>query len=184
MTEWIILLRIFYKWSGQIKENKQHYFFFPYRFLMAADYWVIINLAMGILMSIPAINLYTHGTHITVGHAMGTTIGINVMIILAAAFYFFKPSFNNGKVLKFNATLFWIVQGTLFLFLVSLMGMGVHRAIWQAGLSSDSFSQMMDGSKAWSLSFIIIGLLLLLSMGYFFVYLVVQSWRKNRCPAD
>ena len=112
MTEWIILLRIFYKWSGQIKENKQHYFFFPYRFLMAADYWVIVNLAMGILMSIPAINLYTHGTHITVGHAMGTTIGINVMIILAAAFYFLKPSFNNVKALKFNATLFWIVQGT------------------------------------------------------------------------
>ena len=184
MTEWIILLRIFYKWSGQIKENKQHYFFFPYRFLMAADYWVIINLAMGILMSIPAINLYTHGTHITVGHAMGTTIGINIMIILASAFYFFKPSFINGKALKFNSALFWIVQGTLLLFLVSLMGMGVHRAIWQAGLSTDSFSQMMDGSKTWSLSFIIVGLLLVLSMGYFFVYLLIRTWQKNRCPVS
>ena len=99
-------------------------------------------------------------------------------------FYFFKPSFNNGKVLKFNATLFWIVQGTLFLFLVSLMGMGVHRAIWQAGLSSDSFSQMMDGSKTWSSSFIIIGLLLMVSMDYYLVYLVVKKKKKNRCPAD
>lgn len=31
--------------------------------------------------SIPAINLFTHGTHITVAHAMGSTIGINTMIL-------------------------------------------------------------------------------------------------------
>lgn len=79
------------------KKTNNTTFSFPYRFLMAADYWVIINLAMGILMSIPAINLYTHGTHITVAHAMGTTIGINVMIILASAFYFFKPSLSTAK---------------------------------------------------------------------------------------
>ncbi|WP_432670444.1 cbb3-type cytochrome c oxidase subunit I [Flavobacterium sp. SM2513] len=183
MTEWIILLRIFYKWSGQIKENKQHYFFFPYRFLMAADYWVIINLTMGIFMSIPAFNLYLHGTHIIVAHAMGTTIGINVMIILAAGFYFLKPSFIRSAALKFNSILFWIVQGTLFLFLSVLIGMGVHRGIWQAGLSTDSFSEMMDCSLPWFLSFIAIGLVLMLSMGYFFVYLLIKTWQKNRCPA-
>ncbi|MFI0426550.1 MAG: cbb3-type cytochrome c oxidase subunit I, partial [Flavobacterium sp.] len=44
MTEWIILIRLFYKWSQQIKENKQFYYFFPYRFLMASDYWVTLNL--------------------------------------------------------------------------------------------------------------------------------------------
>ena len=38
-------------------------------------------------MSIPAFNLYTHGTQITVVHAMGTTIGINTMIVLAGVFY-------------------------------------------------------------------------------------------------
>ena len=136
MTEWIILIRIFYKWSQQIKENKQFYYFFPYRFLMASDYWVTINLTLALFMSIPAINLYTHGTHITVAHAMGTTIGINTMIILAGVFYFIKPTFNSAKWRMYGSVTFWIVQVTLLLFLISLIGMGIQRAIWQAGLTS------------------------------------------------
>jgi nitric oxide reductase subunit B len=180
MTEWIILIRIFYKWSKQIKENKQFYYFFPYRFLMAADYWVTINLSLALFMSIPAINLFTHGTHITVAHAMGTTIGINTMIIIAAAFYFIKPTFNNSKWKQFGTITFWLVQGTLFLFLSSLIGMGIHRAIWQAGLTSESFSKMSSSSENWVLLFIIFGTILFLSMGTFIVYLFVKSWKKNK----
>ena len=180
MTEWIILIRIFYKWSKQIKENKQFYYFFPYRFLMAADYWVTINLSLALFMSIPAINLFTHGTHITVAHAMGTTIGINTMIIIAAAFYFIKPTFNNSKWKQFGTITFWVVQGTLFLFLSSLIGMGIHRAIWQAGLTSESFSKMSSSSENWVLLFIIFGTILFLSMGTFIVYLLVKSWKKNK----
>jgi len=180
MTEWIILIRIFYKWSKQIKENKQFYYFFPYRFLMAADYWVTINLSLALFMSIPAFNLFTHGTHITVAHAMGTTIGINTMIIIAAAFYFIKPTFNNSKWKQFGTITFWVVQGTLFLFLSSLIGMGIHRAIWQAGLTSESFSKMSSSSENWVLLFIIFGTILFLSMGTFIVYLFVKSWKKNK----
>jgi nitric oxide reductase subunit B len=180
MTEWIILIRIFYKWSKQIKENKQFYYFFPYRFLMAADYWVTINLSLALFMSIPAINLFTHGTHITVAHAMGTTIGINTMIIIAAAFYFIKPTFNNSKWKQFGTITFWLVQGTLFLFLSSLIGMGIHRAIWQAGLTSESFSKMSSSSENWVLLFIIFGTILFLSMGTFIVYLFINSWKKNK----
>jgi nitric oxide reductase subunit B len=180
MTEWIILIRIFYKWSKQIKENKQFYYFFPYRFLMAADYWVTINLSLALFMSIPAINLFTHGTHITVAHAMGTTIGINTMIIIAAAFYFIKPTFNNSKWKQFGTITFWVVQGTLFLFLSSLIGMGIHRALWQAGLANESFNKMSSSSGNWVLLFIIFGTILFLSMGTFIVYLFVKSWKKNK----
>jgi len=35
-------------------------------------------------MSVPWINYYTHGTFITVAHAMGTTIGINTSILISA----------------------------------------------------------------------------------------------------
>ena len=45
-------------------------------------------------MSIPAVNVYTHGTHITVAHAMGTTIGINSMILFASIFYIFSKTDN------------------------------------------------------------------------------------------
>lgn len=180
MTEWIILIRIFYKWSQQIKENKQFYYFFPYRFLMASDYWVTINLTLALFMSIPAINLYTHGTHITVAHAMGTTIGINTMIILAGVFYFIKPTFNSAKWRLYSSIAFWIVQVTLLLFLISLIGMGVQRAIWQAGLTSESFSKMNSSSGNWVLLFIILGTILMFSMASFFIYLLIQSWKKNK----
>lgn len=180
MTEWIILIRIFYKWSQQIKENKQFYYFFPYRFLMASDYWVTINLTLALFMSIPAINLYTHGTHITVAHAMGTTIGINTMIILAGVFYFIKPTFNSAKWRMYGSVTFWIVQVTLLLFLISLIGMGIQRAIWQAGLTSESFSKMSSSSGNWVLLFIILGTILMFSMASFFIYLLIQSWKKNK----
>jgi len=180
MTEWIILIRLFYKWSQQIKENKQFYYFFPYRFLMASDYWVTLNLTLALFMSIPAINLYTHGTHITVAHAMGTTIGINTMIILAGVFYFIKPSFNSAKWRLYGSITFWIVQVTLLLFLISLIGMGVQRAIWQAGLTSESFSKMSSSSGNWVLLFIILGTILMFSMASFFIYLFLQSWKKSK----
>ena len=179
MTEWILFIRIFYKWNQQIKENKQHYYLFPYRFLMAMDYWVILNLGTALLMSIPAINLYTHGTHITVAHAMGTTIGINTMIVLGASFYFIKPNFLSIKALRFNTVLFWTVQITLFSFLTALVGMGVQRALWQAGVTSKTFAQMTASSSNWTLAFIILGTLLMLVMGYFIIYLLFKSFRKD-----
>ena len=184
MTEWIILIRIFYKWSQQIKENKQFYYFFPYRFLMASDYWVTINLTLALFMSIPAINLYTHGTHITVAHAMGTTIGINTMIILAGVFYFIKPTFNSAKWRMYGSVTFWIVQVTLLLFLISLIGMGIQRAIWQAGLTSDSFSKMSNANGNWVLAFIILGTILMFSMASFFIYLLIQSYKKNKLELE
>ncbi|WP_374400107.1 cbb3-type cytochrome c oxidase subunit I [Flavobacterium sp.] len=184
MTEWIILIRIFYKWSQQIKENKQFYYFFPYRFLMASDYWVTLNLTLALFMSIPAINLYTHGTHITVAHAMGTTIGINTMIILAGVFYFIKPTFNSAKWRMYGSVTFWIVQVTLLLFLISLIGMGIQRAIWQAGLTSESFSKMSSSSGNWVLAFIILGTILMFSMASFFIYLLIQSYKKNKLELE
>ena len=184
MTEWIILIRIFYKWSQQIKENKQFYYFFPYRFLMASDYWVTLNLTLALFMSIPAINLFTHGTHITVAHAMGTTIGINTMIILAGVFYFIKPTFNSEKWRLYGSIAFWIVQVTLLLFLISLIGMGIQRAIWQAGLTSESFSKMSSSSGNWVLLFIILGTILMFSMASFFIYLLIQSWKKNKLKIE
>lgn len=56
----------------------------PRAFLGAASVWVLVNLVLSIAISIPAINGVTHGTHVTVAHAMGCTIGINSMILWAA----------------------------------------------------------------------------------------------------
>ncbi|WP_188362974.1 cbb3-type cytochrome c oxidase subunit I [Flavobacterium orientale] len=179
MTEWVILIRIFYNWNQQLNENRTHYYFFPYRFLMAADYWVIINLAIALLMSIPAFNLYTHGTQITVAHAMGTTIGINTMIVLGGAFYFIKPTFESGKALMRMTLVFWTTQIALLLFLITLAGMGIQRALWQAGISGAAFGQMMLKSRPWMIGFIITGTLLFVSLASVVLYLLFHSFKTK-----
>jgi nitric oxide reductase subunit B len=58
--------------------------------------------------------------------------------------------------------------------------MGIHRALWQAGLANESFGKMSSSSGNWVLLFIIFGTLLFLSMGTFIVYLLIKSWKKNQ----
>lgn len=180
MTEWIILIRIFYLWKKQIQQDIRHIHFYPYRFLMASDYWVFLNLCLALLMSIPAFNLFTHGTHITVAHAMGTTIGINTMIILAASFFFIKPKIENKKAYLFFKYLFWIVQFTLFVFLVALVLMGIHKSEWQNSVTNDNFRAMFLGLSPYITVFIVTGTILLFSMGTFTVYLLIKSFKPNK----
>src|SRR5690554_7380910 len=52
--------------------------------MLLADFWIFLNIILALLISIPAINLFTHGTHITVAYSMGTTIGINTLILLSS----------------------------------------------------------------------------------------------------
>lgn len=92
MTELFILGRIIWQWKSSVSEARKLYHHTAYRFLMAADIWIFLTLILAIAMSIPAINVYTHGTHITVAHTMGATIGINSFLLLAIAFDILKDS--------------------------------------------------------------------------------------------
>ncbi|MBK6628266.1 MAG: cbb3-type cytochrome c oxidase subunit I [Flavobacteriales bacterium] len=81
MAEWLIMFDILRgmrtKPSTTPKEG------FGQRCLRWAEHWVLLNLLLALLMSVPALNRFTHGTHVTVAHAMGATIGINTFILLA-----------------------------------------------------------------------------------------------------
>jgi nitric oxide reductase subunit B len=177
MTEWIILIRIFYLFKRQLKEQKTFYALFPYRFLMAADYWVMLNLFLALLMSIPIINLFTHGTHITVAHAMGTTIGINTMIILAGAFYLIVPKMSklSSQILH---TLFWGVQASLLLMLSFLITMGIIKGKWQITPSELTFSKLQDSLQPYIYGFIASGTVLFITMTLLLGYLLFKSFRK------
>lgn len=148
MTEWIILIKIIYNWKNALNEAQKHFSYFPYRYLMIMDVWVFLNLGQAILMSIPAINIYTHGTHITVAHAMGTTIGINSMIIFAVCFEFLLPKdFYNSKRKKYLNIAFWGTQISLFIFWLSLNIIGIQKGFWQQSMPQISFSKMMLSLK-------------------------------------
>lgn len=178
MTEWVFFIKILYNWKKQITEAETHYYYFPYRFLLAANFWLFLNLTLALFMSIPVINLYMHGTHFITAHAMGTTIGINTMILLAAVFYFLLPEREKHQS-KWLKTGFWGAQVSLLLFLIALVGMGLVKSVWFFEAPQAPFVEMMERSQGWILLFIISGIGLLISFLFLGVNLLVKVF-KNR----
>lgn len=158
MTELFILGRLIYKWKDSITAARKNKHSLPYRFLMIADAWIFINLFLAILISVPAINVYTHGTHITVAHVMGTTIGINTMLLLAVSFDLLSDTCQSLEPYRtriFRAT--WLANVSLFIFLTSLFLAGVQRARWQMSVDAISFGQMMKNLMPYFIAFAISG---------------------------
>lgn len=161
MTELFIFGRILYKWKSSVTVARKHLHYIPYRFLVAADVWVFLTLALAIAMSIPAVNVYTHGTHITVAHTMGATIGINCFLLLGIAY---DILFDSTKILKkynklFNKA-FWLANIALFIFWISLISAGVVKAKWQMSSERVLFSAMMLQLQPFFIMFFVSGLLL------------------------
>lgn len=180
MTEWIFFLRIIYSWRQTLGDIQKHYHYFPYRFLMASEFWVFINMGQALLMSIPAINLYTHGTHVTVAHAMGTTIGINSMILLAACFVFLNGSEALDRPYpKFLRMAFWVLQGSLLVFWLTLNLAGVKKAIWQMSEHQMSYSKMMDSLHIYFIAIFLAGIGLLISL-FVVALFIMHSQLRNK----
>ncbi|MBK7665971.1 MAG: cbb3-type cytochrome c oxidase subunit I [Sphingobacteriaceae bacterium] len=174
MTEWIFFIKIIFDWKKSVSVVQKHYHYFPYRFIMAADIWIFINMGQAVLMSIPSINRYTHGTHITVAHAMGTTIGINTMILLAACFEFF----NSTDKRKYLNYLFWLLQLSLLIFWLSLNTAGIQKGIWQLSINQESYSKMMESLRPYFIVFAFAGLGLLLTLSSF-AFILINSAKKG-----
>ncbi len=132
MTELLILAKIIWNWKSALQHEKKDFYFLPYRFIIASDCWIFINIVLAILISIPAINVFTHGTHITVAHAMGSTIGINTMILLSSVLFIIDDVTKH----QFSATEkntirtgFWITNFSLLIFWVSLVAAGAEKGV-------------------------------------------------------
>ncbi len=180
MTEWIFLLRIFYTYRNTLTTAKKNFHYFPYRFLIASEIWILLNMALAIIMSVPAFNLYTHGTHVTVAHAMGTTIGINTMILLAAFLEFFMPHneeyIKGSKVLKI---LYWVTQFSLLIFWLTLIIIGIKKGLWQMGAQTASFGMMMQSLQNWLYIFVFAGSILMVSISMISIVLLKSFFRKK-----
>lgn len=156
MTEWIILFYMIYEWKKSLPEETKIKNWLPYKFLVMADVWVFLNLILALLFSIPAINFFTHGTHITVAHSMGTTIGINTTILLASVLFIvnqIKPDFNLSSVKKG----FRIFNVSLLLFWLSLLVAGVKRSHWMYFTKGIPFSEMQSQSHWIYVAFLLFG---------------------------
>jgi nitric oxide reductase subunit B len=127
MTEWIVLATMLTNWLKSISKSRRKDMGFVYTFLLITDIWVFFNVLLALLISIPAINQYTHGTHITVAHSMGTTIGINTSILFASMMFIvnqIRPYYLRKKH-KWLMAGTWIYNLSLLVFLNCLFFAGV-----------------------------------------------------------
>ena len=143
--------------------------------MLMADFWVFLNIILALLLSIPSINMFTHGTHITVAHSMGTTIGINTLILLSSIAYiieienpFTKYSLKKLiigiKIFHFSFVLFWI----------TLLALGVKKGYWTFFSQYISFGKFQDSLHWMYALFVFFGLGILVGL-----YVVILEFLKR-----
>ncbi|HIP49616.1 MAG TPA: hypothetical protein EYG92_11715 [Lutibacter sp.] len=164
MTEWVILFHIIYSFIKSLPREKRKANSMAFRFLVAADIWVFLNLILALLMSIPAINYFTHGTHITVAHTMGTMIGINSMILLAAIGYIISVSQPLFQIRKRVIFAYKLLNASLFLFLITFVVAGIARSKWMYANQGASFGEMQTSLHAVYVGMVITGLLVFVGL--------------------
>ncbi len=159
MTEWIILFSIIYDWKKRLSTEKKIEYSIAYKLMLLADFWVFLNIILALLISIPSINLFTHGTHITVAHSMGTTIGINTLILLSSIAFIIESE--NKFILVFEKRIAMgikIFNFSFLLFWASLLIMGIKKGYWTFFSKNESFSQLQDALHWIYILFVIFGL--------------------------
>jgi nitric oxide reductase subunit B len=131
MTELIILAWIIWNWQRTLSDARKHLNLVAYRFILSSDVWIMLNLILALIISVPAWNLYTHGTHVTVAHAMGATIGINTMILLASVVYILRER-NATLVDRYSKPLkagLLITNVSLVVFWICLIVAGIKKGL-------------------------------------------------------
>lgn len=176
MTELLILVNIIYSFrKTYLKANHQNHKL-SFKILTYAEIWILLNLVLSISISIPAINFYTHGTHITVAHAMGSTIGINTLLLLASITLIVDdvaPHFLNWK--RYNWSLL-VFNLSLVIFWVCLVGMGLQKI--SEKLQNKSFYDMINALSIYFKIFTSSGAVLLLALIALLYPLLKFSWQS------
>ncbi|MFQ5983118.1 MAG: cbb3-type cytochrome c oxidase subunit I, partial [Woeseiaceae bacterium] len=163
MTELVVLGKILWDWRGSLASYQKNKHCNACRFLFASEVWIFINLILALVISVPAWNLYTHGTHITVAHAMGSTIGINTMILLASVFYVIReelPVETHAGCSTQVSFGYWTANISLAVFFVSLILAGLGKGLYATG----SFQEMMLSIRPFLLVFAASGVTLMLGL--------------------
>jgi nitric oxide reductase subunit B len=166
MTELLILAKIIYDFRKSLSEARANFYQLTCKFMSASDFWIFINLVLALMISVPAINIFSHGTHITVAHAMGSTIGINTMILLSSCVFIIQDYTKTQPSPKQRLTIisgFWIMNASLLIFFLSLIFAGVEKAKLLIGAEMN-FQAIMKALNPYLISFAVAGITLFIGM--------------------
>ena len=178
MTEWIIFIKIVYSWSRSLTKKEKKENSLTYLYIMASDFWVFMNLTMALFMSIPTFNYFSHGTHITVAHSMGTTIGINTCILFASIAFIISKIKKGKQLTKWSKHSFVFFNASLLVFWIALIAMGIKKMLWQNASEVTSYSGLHAESRGYYIVFIIAGIALFLS-----IFIIAIQMLKRLIPA-
>lgn len=181
MTELILLARIIFNWKRSLTDAKKYLHKTPFLFLVSAELWIFINLTLAIAMSIPGINVYTHGTHVTVAHTMGATIGINTFILLAVACDILtgrcaRPALEPNRFKR----LLIFTHISLMIFWLALIAVGVLKAHWQMSAEQIPFSSFMVKLRPYFMMFLIAGTALAIGLSGMVLKILQHYWLCRR----
>ncbi|MGC9452607.1 MAG: cbb3-type cytochrome c oxidase subunit I [Oceanipulchritudo sp.] len=127
-----------------------------FNLLLTAEFWTLVAVGSGILFAIPPLNFYVHGTYLIIIHAMGSMIGINFVIMIAAASVFCHNQ-NESSAFS-NRSELWLLNGSLLVLWVGLAIPSVIKGILRTNLT---FQQYMPRVEPWLLVFPVAGMGLL-----------------------
>jgi len=174
MTEWLIFIKIIWGWSKSLSNRDKKAYSMTYKFILASNIWVFINLVMALLMSIPYLNYFSHGTHITVAHSMGTTIGINTCILFASLTYIITRLNGKEVLTKYANKAFYLFNGSLLVFFVGLIAMGVKKIMWRD--SGGTYTELHESSHGLYVVFIVAGMALFSSIVLIAIPMIKQIY--------
>ncbi|MEM7205226.1 MAG: cbb3-type cytochrome c oxidase subunit I [Planctomycetota bacterium] len=91
MTEAVILLRLLYDTVCMLRQRSSGTEFEPVvGYLSSAKIWTTVMLTTSILISVPTLNSFIHGTHVVTGHAMGAELGIDSMVLFGCVAFLLR----------------------------------------------------------------------------------------------
>jgi nitric oxide reductase subunit B len=107
---------------GEVEHKNLGDFGFPvvFMFLIAVNFWNFFGAGvLGIIVNLPIMNYFEHGTYLTINHAhaalMGVYGNISIAALLFASRLLVKPEKWNKKILMFS---FWCINTGLMLMVV------------------------------------------------------------------
>ena len=169
MTELLILGRIIWKWKSNLQENKAFKNMNSYALMVSSDFWVFFNLLLAILISIPVINFFIHGTHVVVAHAMGSTIGINSLILFAYLYYHKQQT----RTKLFN-TAYHLTNWSLGIFLTGLILSGTLKGM--ARHQGENYYQIVQTIEPYIHSTLLSGCILFIGI----TLLIISYFRSSQ----
>ncbi len=138
---------------GDVEYKNLGSFGFPevFLFLIAVNFWNFFGAGvLGIIVNLPIMNYFEHGTYLTINHAHAALMGVYGNISLAAFLFatrlLMKPSRWNGRVIRFS---FWGINvGLMLMVLMDLFPAGAiqFKSVVDHGLWFGRSHEFIDGS--------------------------------------